>query len=100
MRARALELVEYRLERLELKLEQMTKGMRMASRAFERFNSAVRELSMGDKMIDEQWGRCQNFDDDGNRCDQPGDWYDGDSEATGRVLCRDCAEGYGLLNDR
>ncbi len=50
-RARALELAEYRLERLELKLEQMNKGMRIASRAFERFNRAVRELSGGGKDV-------------------------------------------------
>lgn len=48
-RARALELVVWlavwRLERLELKFEQMTKGMRIASRAFERFNRAMLEIS-------------------------------------------------------
>lgn len=49
--------------------------------------------------IDEQWGRCQNRDDDNKRCEQPGDWYDGDSESGGRVLCRDCAEGFGLIFD-
>lgn len=51
-------------------------------------------------MIDEQWGRCQNLDDDGNRCDQPGDWYDGDSGGSGGFLCPDCADGYCLTYDQ
>ena len=49
-RARALELAEFRLERLTLKLEQMTKGMRIASRAFERFGRVMRGLSEEQKM--------------------------------------------------
>lgn len=53
MRARAFELAEYRFQRLEMKLEQMNKGMQIASRALERFNRAVRQLSVEDKMFDE-----------------------------------------------
>ena len=50
MRARMLELAEHRLERLTLKLEQMTKGMRIAARALDRFIHAMGE---GVKMCDE-----------------------------------------------
>ncbi len=47
-------------------------------------------------MIDEQWGRCQNTDDIGERCDQPGDWYSGTPVSSGVVLCPDCAADYGM----
>lgn len=46
-RARALELAEYRLERLTLRLEAMNKGMRIASYALRRFARTAASLPVG-----------------------------------------------------
>ncbi len=39
---------------------------------------------------------CENKDDEGEFCGQPGNWYDGGFQnGAGWILCPSCADGYG-----